>query len=125
MAERKRLPATREGVTHHFQIGEEDGYINVGLYEDGTPGEVFLCMAKEGSTISGLLDTIGVLISVALQYGVPLDSLCKKLENTQFEPSGPTKNKEIPLAKSIPDYIFRWLRVRYCEKSKEGEQSEN
>ena len=108
---RRRLPADCQAICHKFDIAGHEGYIHVGFYEDGTPGEIFIKMAKEGSTISGLMDTIGVLTSMALQYGVPLEVLVKKFSHVRFEPSGFTKNPEIPMAKSLTDYIFRFLGV--------------
>lgn len=120
-AYRKRLPDERQALTHKFNVGGHEGYITVGLYEDGTPGEIFLTMAKEGSVVSGLVDGFATAISLALQYGVPLEVLVKKFSHTRFEPSGMTDNKEIPFAKSILDYIFRWLASRFMsiESSKE------
>ncbi len=115
---RRRLPATRASVTHKFNIGDEyEGYVTVGLYEDGWPGEVFIKMAKEGSTIGGLMDTIGILTSVSLQYGVPLEDLVNKLAHSRFEPSGPTGNPGIPIAKSPVDYIFRWLGQQFGDRA--------
>ena len=111
--QRRRLPEERQALTHKFSIGGHEGYITVGLYEDGTPGEVFITMSKEGSTISGLMDSLATSISLALQYGVPLQVLCDKFSHTRYEPSGFTGNKEIPIAKSITDYIFRWLSLRF------------
>jgi ribonucleoside-diphosphate reductase alpha chain len=110
---RHRLPDTRRAVTHRFDIAGHEGYITVGLYEDGTPGELFITMAKEGSTIGGLMDTIGTLVSLALQYGVPLETLVNKFAHQRFEPSGFTKNPDIPIAKSITDYLFRWLGCEF------------
>ena len=110
---RRRLPADRQAVCHKFDIAGHEGYIHVGFYEDGTPGEIFIKMAKEGSTISGLMDTIGVLTSMALQYGVPLEVLVQKFSHVRFEPSGFTKNPDIPMAKSLIDYIFRFLGSRF------------
>lgn len=112
-AYRKRLPDERQAVTHKFNVGGHEGYITVGLYEDGAPGEIFLTMAKEGSVVSGLVDGFATAISLALQYGVPLEVLVKKFSHTRFEPAGMTDNKEIPFAKSILDYIFRWLASRF------------
>ncbi len=106
---RQKLPDVRSSITHKFSIAGHDGYLTVGLYEDGRPGEVFLKMAKEGSTISGLMDTIGLMTSFSLQYGVPLRFMVDKFSHTRFEPSGFTQNAEIPFAKSIVDYVFRWL----------------
>jgi ribonucleoside-diphosphate reductase alpha chain len=110
---RRRLPAERQAVTHKFEIGGHEGYITVGLYEDGGPGEIFVKMAKEGSTVSGLMDSFATAISLALQYGVPLKVLVDKFSHSRFEPSGYTGNPEIPIAKSIMDYIFRWLASRF------------
>jgi ribonucleoside-diphosphate reductase alpha chain len=112
-AYRHRLPAERQAITHKFDIAGHEGYITVGLYDDGQPGEIFLKMAKEGSTISGLMDTFATTVSVALQYGVPLHDLVHKFAHVRFEPSGFTSNPEIPIAKSIIDYIFRWLGSRF------------
>ncbi len=112
-AYRRRLPAERAAVTHKFQVAGHEGYITVGLYEDGQPGELFLKMAKEGSTISGLMDTIATMTSVSLQYGVPLRDLVNKFAHVRFEPAGFTGNGEIPIAKSIVDYVFRWIGSRF------------
>jgi ribonucleoside-diphosphate reductase alpha chain len=110
---RRRLPDERRAITHKFEIGGHEGYITVGLYQDGTPGEVFLVMAKEGSTISGFADAFAQAISYALQYGVPLQMLVDKFSHTRFEPSGMTKNPEVRFAKSIVDYIFRWMASKF------------
>jgi ribonucleoside-diphosphate reductase alpha chain len=110
---RHRLPAERTAVTHKFEISGHEGYITVGLYPDGQPGEIFLKMAKEGSTVSGLMDSFATSVSLALQYGVPLRDLVNKFAHVRFEPSGFTGNQEIPIAKSIVDYIFRWLGSRF------------
>ena len=110
---RRRLPAERTAVTHKFEISGHEGYITVGLYPDGQPGEIFLKMAKEGSTVSGLMDSFATTVSVALQYGVPLRDLVNKFAHVRFEPSGFTGNQEIPIAKSLIDYIFRWLGSRF------------
>jgi ribonucleoside-diphosphate reductase alpha chain len=110
---RKRLPSERTALTHRFEVGGHEGYITVGLYEDGTPGEIFLRMAKEGSTVSGLMDSFATAVSLALQYGVPLQALVDKFSHTRFDPQGFTKNPEIPIAKSVMDYIFRWLASRF------------
>ena len=117
---RHRLPDTRQAVTHKFDIAGHEGYITVGLYEDGTPGELFITMAKEGSTIGGLMDTIGTLVSMAFQYGVPLETLVKKFAHQRFEPSGFTKNPDIPIAKSITDYLFRWLACQFIPGYREA-----
>jgi len=113
---RRKLPDERRAITHKFSINEHEGYLTVGLYEDGQPGEIFLVMAKEGSTISGLMDSLATSISIALQYGVPLQTLVDKFSHTRFEPSGFTKNPEIPIAKSITDYIFRWLASKFLSR---------
>jgi ribonucleoside-diphosphate reductase alpha chain len=113
---RKKLPDERSAVTHKFSIAGHEGYITVGMYENGLPGEIFLTMSKEGSTISGLMDTIATMTSLALQYGVPLGTLVNKFAHMRFEPSGITPNEEIRFAKSIPDYIFRWLGLRFLPK---------
>ena len=110
---RRRLPDTRSAKTHKFDVAGHEGYITVGLYDDGQPGEVFIRIAKEGSTIGGLMDTIATLVSVSLQYGVPVESLVRKFEHVRFEPSGMTRNPEIPMAKSLVDYIFRWLAMEF------------
>jgi ribonucleoside-diphosphate reductase alpha chain len=110
---RRRLPPDRNAICHKFEVAGHEGYIHVGFFEDGTPGEIFIKMAKEGSTISGLMDTIATLTSLALQYGVPLEALVSKFSHVRFEPSGFTKNPEIPLAKSLTDYIFRFLGTRF------------
>jgi ribonucleoside-diphosphate reductase alpha chain len=110
---RHRLPDERQSITHKFEIGGHEGYITVGLYEDGTPGELFLTMAKEGSTISGFADAFAQAISYALQYGVPLQDLVDKFSHVRFEPAGMTKNPEIRFAKSIVDYIFRWMAAKF------------
>ncbi|KAB2965344.1 MAG: vitamin B12-dependent ribonucleotide reductase [Thermoanaerobaculia bacterium] len=110
---RHKLPDERRALTHKFSINGHEGYITVGLYDDGQPGEIFLTMAKEGSTISGLMDAFATSISLAMQYGVPLKALVDKFSHMRYEPSGFTKNPEIPIAKSITDYIFRWLASRF------------
>jgi ribonucleoside-diphosphate reductase alpha chain len=110
---RRRLPDTRKAVTHKFDVAGHEGYITAGLYDDGMPGEVFITISKEGSTIAGLMDAIATLVSVSLQYGVPVDSLVRKFEHVRFEPSGMTRNPEIPMAKSLVDYIFRWLAMEF------------
>ena len=113
IAVRHKLPAEREAITHKFNIGGHEGYITVGKYEDGTPGEIFIVMAKEGSTVSGLMDSFATAISLALQYGVPLKVLVDKFSHTRFEPSGWTNHAGIGYAKSIMDYIFRWLGLKF------------
>ncbi len=131
-AVRRRLPSDCRSIRHKFDVAGHEGYIHVGFYDDGTPGEIFIKMAKEGSTISGLMDTIATLTSMSLQYGVPLDALVSKFGHVRFEPSGFTKNPEIPYAKTITDYIFRFLGVRFQAAEKrslvglavEGESAE-
>jgi ribonucleoside-diphosphate reductase alpha chain len=117
---RHRMPDTRSSMTHRFEIAGHEGYITVGLYEDGQPGELFITMSKEGSTIGGLMDTVGTLTSIALQYGVPLESLVKKFAYQRFEPSGFTKNSDIRHATSITDYVFRWLACQFIKGYKEA-----
>jgi len=116
---RRRLPDERQSITHKFSIGGHEGYMTVGMYEDGTPGELFCVMAKEGSVVSGLMDSFATSVSLALQYGVPLKVLVDKFSHTRFEPSGFTGNPNIPIAKSIIDYVFRWLSLKFLPK--EGE----
>ncbi len=115
-AVRVKLPDERQALTHKFSVSEHEGYITVGTYENGQPGEIFLTMAKEGSTISGLMDAFATAISIALQYGVPLQTLVDKFSHTRFEPSGFTRTPEIPFAKSITDYIFRWLALKFLSR---------
>jgi ribonucleoside-diphosphate reductase alpha chain len=110
---RRRLPDERPAITHKFSIAGHEGYLTVGMFDDGAPGEIFLVMAKEGSTISGLMDAFATSISLALQYGVPLKALIDKFSHMRFEPAGYTNNREIPIAKSIMDYIFRWLASKF------------
>ena len=112
---RARLPHTRQSLTHKFDIQGHEGYVTVGFYPDGRPGEVFITMAKEGSTIGGLMDVLGTSISMGLQYGVPLDVFVNKFAHSRFEPAGFTKNPDIPIAKSVTDYIFRWLGMEFIE----------
>jgi ribonucleoside-diphosphate reductase alpha chain len=112
-ANRHRLPDERVGITHHFSIAGHKGYLTVGLYPNGQPGEIFIRMAKEGSTIAGLMECFGTVVSVSLQHGVPLQVLVGKLSHTRFEPSGWTGNEQLGYAKSIMDYIFRWLELRF------------
>jgi ribonucleoside-diphosphate reductase alpha chain len=112
-AVRRRLPDERRALTHHFSIAGQEGYLTVGVYEDGLPGEIFITMAKQGSTISGLMDCFATAVSLALQYGVPLQILCGKFAHTRFEPSGWSGNSKIGYAKSIVDYIFRWLELKF------------
>jgi len=117
---RHRLPATRPSFTHKFDVAGHEGYLNVGLYEGGGPGELFITMAKEGSTVGGMMDAFATAISLCLQYGVPLEALVKKFSHQRFEPSGMTSNRDIPFAKSIVDYIFRWLGTTFLEEYREA-----
>jgi len=117
---RRRLPDTRGSLTHKFNVAGHEGYLTVGLYEDGLPGELFITMAKEGSTIGGLMDSLGTAVSVALQYGVPLESLVRKFTHQRFEPAGMTTNRDIPIAKSLVDYIFRWLGIQFIPGYREA-----
>jgi ribonucleoside-diphosphate reductase alpha chain len=110
---RRRLPDTRASITHKFDISGYEGYITVGLFEDNTPGEVFVTMAKQGSTVGGLMDTIATLVSLNLQYGVPLEAIVRKFEHMRFEPSGMTTNPDIPFAKSPMDYLVRWMGMQF------------
>ncbi|MHB8527316.1 MAG: vitamin B12-dependent ribonucleotide reductase [Candidatus Acidiferrales bacterium] len=110
---RRRMPDERQGLVHHFSVGGHEGYVVVGLYEDGRPGEMFIRMAKAGSSINGLMDSFGIAVSLALQYGVPLKALCEKFSHTRFEPSGWSGVKEIGYAKSLMDYLFRWLALKF------------
>ncbi len=112
-ANRHRLPDERPPITHHFAFGGHEGYLTVGLYPNGQPGEILIRMAKEGSTIAGLMECFGTVVSVSLQHGVPLRVLCDKLSHTRFEPSGWTGSAELGYAKSIMDYLFRWLEPRF------------
>jgi ribonucleoside-diphosphate reductase alpha chain len=112
-AVRHRLPDERQSLTHKFSVGGHEGYLTVGMYTDGRPGEIFICMAKEGSTISGLMDSFATAISLSLQHGVPIKLLCDKFAHTRFEPSGFSQHPEIGYAKSIMDYIFRWLELKF------------
>jgi ribonucleoside-diphosphate reductase alpha chain len=110
---RERLPDTRSSITHKFNVGGHEGYLNVGLYPDGRPGELFITMAKEGSTVGGLMDAFGTAISMSLQYGVPLEALVNKFSHMRFEPMGHTPNPDIRIARSVIDYIFRWLGITF------------
>jgi len=112
---RRHLPDERRSITHKFRVGDQEGYVTVGLYEEGQPGEIFVNISKEGSTIRGLMDAVAMLTSVALQYGVPLRNLVDKFRGVHFEPAGMTSNPQIPIATSLVDYIFRWLELRFLE----------
>ncbi len=122
---RRRLANTRTAITHKFEVAGHEGYLTVGLFEDGQPGELFVTMAKEGSTIGGLMDGIGTLTSLALQYGVPLEALVKKFAHQRFEPSGFTTNPEIRNASSITDYVFRWLALQFVPGYRESLPNRN
>ena len=113
---RRRLPDERHSITHKFRVGEQEGYMTVGLFEDGTPGELFVNVSRQGSTVMALMDTIAMLTSYALQFGVPVSVLTEKLQGSRFEPSGPTGNRAIPIATSITDYIFRWLELKFGDR---------
>ena len=119
-AVRRHLPDERRALTHHFSIAGQEGYLTVGVYEDGLPGEIFITMAKQGSTISGLMDAFATVVSLALQHGVPLRVLCDKLSHMRFEPSGWSGNPKIGYAKSLMDYMARWLELRFIT----GDQGE-
>ncbi|MBN2355222.1 vitamin B12-dependent ribonucleotide reductase [candidate division KSB1 bacterium] len=119
---RRRLPDERRSLTHKFSIGGHEGYITVGEYDDGRPGEIFVVMAKTGSTVSGLMDAFATSVSINLQYGVPLEVLVNKFSHTRFEPYGFTNNADIPMAKSISDYLFRWLESKYLKKPDQPSQ---
>ena len=121
---RRRLPDERRAITHHFAIAGHEGYLTVGVYDDGLPGEIFVRMAKEGSTISGLMDSIATIVSLALQHGVPLDVLCAKFSHTRFEPSGWSGNPKIGYATSLMDYLFRWMELKFLTKE-QGELFES
>lgn len=121
---RRRLPDERQSITHKFSIAGHEGYITVGMFEDGSPGEVFITMSKEGSTISGLMDSFATAISIALQYGVPLRVMVDKFSHARYEPSGFTNNPDIPIAKSISDYIFRWLGMKFLPKEEHSEATQ-
>ena len=112
---RRSLPADRNSLTHKFQIMGHEGYLTIGLFEDGTPGELFVKMSKEGSTMSGLMQAFCRAFSLALQYGLPLDEAVRRFKDMRFEPLGPTGNPDVPEAKSIIDYVARYLEHNYCE----------
>ena len=119
---RRRMPQERQSITHKFSIGGHEGYITAGMYEDGTIGEIFLTdIGKEGSTLRGMMNSFATAISIALQYGVPLETLVQKFSFMRFEPEGITQNPEIPFAKSMPDYIMRWLASRWLDADQQEE----
>src|SRR5206468_8491726 len=117
---RRRLNDTRASLTHKFTIEGHEGYITVGLFDDNTPGEIFVTMAKEGSTLSGMMDAFATSISLSLQYGVPLAHLVEKFAHMRFEPSGWTGNPEIGMAKSIVDYVFRWIGIKFLSEEEKA-----
>jgi ribonucleoside-diphosphate reductase alpha chain len=119
VAVRRRLPKNRDAITHKFNIGEQEGYLTVGMYEDKTPGEVFVRVSKQGSTVGGLMDVIALLMSFCLQYGVPLEVLVEKLSGMMFEPSGYTGNSDMPFTTSIPDYLVRWMSKQFSTETQE------
>ncbi len=121
---RDRLPDTRQSITHKFNVGGHEGYINVGMFPDGRPGELFITMAKEGSTVGGMMDAFGTSISIALQYGVPLEALVNKFSHMRFEPMGHTTNPDIRIAKSVVDYIFRWMGMQFLAGFREASRGE-
>ena len=123
--QRNRLPETRNAITHKFNISGHEGYLTVGLFDDGQPGELFVTMAKEGSTVGGLMDGIGMLTSIALQYGVPLEGLVKKFSYQRFEPAGFTKNPDIRIATSITDYVFRWMGLKFIPDLRNPKKSKS
>lgn len=117
-AARHALEATRDSITHKFQIMGHEGYLTVGLFDDGTPGELFVKMAKEGSTLSGLMQAFCRAFSLALQYGLPLQEACDRFKDMRFEPMGPTSNPDVPEAKSIIDYVARYLEAEFVQKQR-------
>ena len=122
MPHRRRMPVERQSLTHKFSIAGHEGYITAGQYDDGSVGEIFLTdIGKEGSTLRGMMNAFATSISVGLQYGVPLETFVDKFSYMRFEPEGMTTNKEIPFAKSMPDYIMRWLASRFCDEDLQEE----
>ena len=111
--ERKKLPDERKAIAHRFRVGNQEGYLHVGLFDDGSPGEIFITMSKQGSTLAGFMDSFALAISIGLQYGVPLKVWISKYINTKFEPMGWTDNPDIPVAKSVMDYLARWLAMKF------------
>jgi ribonucleoside-diphosphate reductase alpha chain len=116
------LPSTRHSVTHKFTISNQEGYLTIGLHADGSPGEIFIKMSKEGSTLSGLIQAFCQAFSLALQYGLPVEDAVLRFKHMRFDPMGATSNPEIPFAKSIIDYTARYLEVHYCNKTIAGEE---
>lgn len=115
MADRCQLPATRQSIVHHFSVGDYEGYLTVGLYETGLPGELFVKMVNKDTTVSGFMDSFGLAVSLALQHGVPLKLLCDKFSHIQFEPQGKTANSKLPTAKSLIDYLFQWMNLYFIK----------
>lgn len=118
VATRHALPATRESITHKFSISRHEGYLTIGLYDDGTPGEIFIKMAKEGSTISGMAQAFCRAFSLAMQFGLSIDEAVVRFKNMRFEPMGPTSNPDIPEAQSIVDYVARYLELHFGSKAR-------
>ena len=121
---RRRLPDERKAIVHHFSVGGHEGYLMVGLYEDGQPGEIFIRMAKAGSTIAGLMDSFAIAVSMALQYGVSLKILCDKFSHTRFEPCGWSGNPRIGYAKSLMDYLFRYMALKFLPQDSPSSAAE-
>ncbi|MCH7727341.1 MAG: hypothetical protein IH991_12800 [Planctomycetes bacterium] len=121
LAVRRHLPDERNSITHKFRVEGHKGYVIVGLFEDGSPGELFIKMSKQGSTLSGMADSFATMTSLALQWGVPIKQLCKKFVGVRFVPQGYTGNPEIPEATSITDYIFRWLALKFLTEKERTE----
>ena len=115
LTRRRRLPQDRQSITHKFQIGQFEGYFTIGLYEDGTPGEIFFKASKEGTTVSGMLDAWAVAWSLGFQYGVPVDAFVRLYMGMRFEPAGMTQNREIPVCTSVADYVARWMSIRFLK----------
>lgn len=115
MSDRRNLPSTRQSVTHKFSINGHEGYLTIGIHEDGSPGEVFIKMSKAGSTLSGLINAFCRAFSLALQFGLPLDDACERFRDMRFEPMGPTSNPDIPRARSIVDYTVKYLEMHFTE----------
>lgn len=125
LATRQALTPTRESVTHKFEIGRHEGYLTIGLYADGTPGEIFIKIAKEGSAISGMCQAFCRAFSIALQYGLPIDEAVKRFKGMRFEPSGPTANPDIPQTDSIIDYVARYIEIEFGSASRRNTETES
>ena len=117
---RTRLPLNCNSIRHRFKVGDCKGYLIVGLFDDGRPGELFLKISKRGSTLSGFADAFSIAVSMGLQHGIPLADLCRKFVGVQFEPDGLTSNPDIPLARSVVDYVFRWMVRRFLKEEVES-----